>query len=149
MTDLGSVDPAKMSGLEFLRYATSLPDRTGIGSLLGIAADVLEEGHVIMSLEPRPEFANPLGTVHGGIFSTLLDSAMGCAVHTTLPAGAGYTTLGLTVNLVRAVPVDAERLIAEGTTVHVGGRTATAEGQVKDADGRLVAHATTNCMIFR
>jgi uncharacterized protein (TIGR00369 family) len=121
----------------------------GVGMLLGMTADHLEAGRVTFSLEPRPAFSNPLGTVHGGIISTLLDSAMGCAVHTSLPAGTGYTTLEIKVNFVRAVPIEGGRLTCEGTTVHVGGRVATTEGRVIDADGRLVAHGTSTCMLFR
>ncbi|GAB3495182.1 PaaI family thioesterase [Amycolatopsis cihanbeyliensis] len=147
-----AVDPAAMSGLELLRLAGTLPESErppGIGSLLGMEIDEVEEGRVVFSLRPRPEFANPLGTVHGGIPSTLLDSAMACAVHTTLPAGAGYTSLELKVNFVRTIRLDEELLLGEGTVIHVGGRTATAEGRVTDATGRLLAHGTTTCMLFR
>jgi uncharacterized protein (TIGR00369 family) len=124
-------------------------DGVGVGVLLGMTADDLAPGRVTFSLEPRPAFSNPLGTVHGGIISTLLDSAMGCAVHTSLPAGTGYTTLEIKVNFVRAVPIEGGRLTCEGTTVHVGGRVATTEGRVTDAAGRLVAHGTSTCMLFR
>ncbi|RFU37543.1 PaaI family thioesterase [Actinomadura logoneensis] len=120
----------------------------GVGALLGMTAEALEPGRVVFGLTPDPKFANPLGTVHGGVLSTLLDSAMSCAVHTTLPEGAGYTTLELKVNFVRAVPVQGGRLTCEGTTVHVGRRVATAEGRVLDGDGRLVAHGTATCMVF-
>ncbi|MER7548225.1 PaaI family thioesterase [Actinomadura sp.] len=120
----------------------------GIGTLLGITAESLEPGRVVFALTPRPDFSNPLGTVHGGIMSTLLDSAMACAVHTSLAEGAGYTTLELKVNFVRAVPLDGGRLVCEGTTVHVGRKVATAEGRITDADGRLVAHGTTTCLLF-
>lgn len=111
--------------------------------------DELDEGRVVLSLSTKPDFANPLGSVHGGIAATLLDSALGCAVHTTLPAGVGFTTLELKVNYIRTVAVDAGRLTAEGTTIHVGRRTATAEGRVTDERGKLIAHATTTCMILR
>lgn len=80
--------------------------------------------------------------------STLLDSAMACAVHTSLPAGASYTSLELKVNFVRPVPLEGGRLVCEGTTVHMGRRVATAEGRVTNADGKLVAHGTTTCMVF-
>ncbi|MEU9024628.1 PaaI family thioesterase [Actinomadura sp. NPDC048394] len=120
----------------------------GIGALLGMAAEELEPGRVVFSLAPRTDFSNPLGTVHGGVLSTLLDSAMGCAVHTSLPEGAGYTTLELKVNFVRAVPLEGGRLTCEGTTVHVGRKVATAEGRIVNQDGKLVAHGTTTCMIF-
>lgn len=120
----------------------------GIGALLGMTAESLEPGRVVFALTPRDDFSNPLGIVHGGIISTLLDSAMGCAVHTSLPEGASYTTLELKVNFVRAVPLEGGRLVCEGTTVHVGRKVATAEGRVVNADGKLVAHGTTTCMVF-
>jgi uncharacterized protein (TIGR00369 family) len=81
--------------------------------------------------------------------ATLLDSAMGCAVHSTLPAGAGYTTLELKVNFVRPITSETGRILCEGTVVHRGGRVATAEGRVfAEADGALLAHGTTTCLIF-
>ncbi|MGW7263289.1 PaaI family thioesterase [Streptomyces sp. NPDC054842] len=99
----------------------------------------------------HPDFANPLGAVHGGIAGPLLDSAMDCAVHTTLPAGNGYTTLELKVNHIRAARTDGQTLTAEGTVIHAGRRTAAAaaaEGKVLDDRGKLVAHATTTCVIL-
>ncbi|MFI0484545.1 PaaI family thioesterase [Actinomadura sp. 9N215] len=120
----------------------------GIGALLGMTAEALEPGRVVFALTPRSDFSNPLGTVHGGIMSTLLDSAMGCAVHTSLPDGAGYTTLELSVNFVRPVPLEGGRLVCEGTTVHVGRKLATAEGRIRNENGKLVAHGTTTCMVF-
>ncbi|WP_446466452.1 PaaI family thioesterase [Streptomyces sp. BRA346] len=92
--------------------------------------------------------SQPPGTVHGGIAAILLDSAMACAVHTTLPAGASYTTLELKVNYVRAARTDGQTLTAEGTVIHAGRRTATAEGKVLDDQGNLIAHGTTTCMIL-
>nr|WP_239003760.1 PaaI family thioesterase [Nocardia panacis] len=139
-----------MSGLELLRAVMAMPEKPrSIGSLMGIDAEEIEFGRVVFALETRPDFANPLGTTHGGICATLLDSAMGCAVHTALEAGLGYTTLELKVNYIRAVPTDGRRLVATGTTIHVGRTTATAEGRVLDAEGRLVAHGTTTCVILR
>jgi uncharacterized protein (TIGR00369 family) len=114
-----------------------------------MSVESLEPGRAVFTLKTRPEFGNPLGTLHGGIFSTLLDSAMGCAVHTSLPEGASYTTLELSVNFVRAVRLDGVGLRCEGTTIHVGGRLATTEGRITDDDGRLVAHGTSTCMVFR
>lgn len=145
-----TVDPTTMSGLELLRWAAEQPkDRPSIGRLLGMTFDELEEGRAVLSVSTKPDFANPLGAVHGGIAATLLDSALGCAVHTTLPAGVGFTTLELKVNYIRTVAVTGERLTAVGTTIHVGRRTATAEGRVTDERGKLIAHATTTCMILR
>ncbi|HEY0035194.1 MAG TPA: PaaI family thioesterase, partial [Longimicrobium sp.] len=92
---------------------------------------------------------NPIGVVHGGLAATMADSAMGCAVHSTLPAGAGYTTLEFKINFVRPLTRDTGRVLCEARTIHVGGRVATAEARVTDAEGRLYAHATTTCMVFR
>lgn len=150
MTSTDKVDLAALSGLELLRTAFTLPDRPRfIGDLLGMEADEIEHGKVVFAVRTRQDFANPLGNTHGGICATLLDSVMGCAVHTTLEAGVGYTTLELKVNYIRSVPTDGRRLTATGTTIHVGRTTATAEGRVVDEEGKLVAHATTTCVIFR
>ncbi|MBF6364364.1 PaaI family thioesterase [Nocardia puris] len=150
MSTAAPIDPAQLSGLELLRTALALEDRPPvIGDLLGFEVEEIEHGRVTFALHTRPEFANPLGTTHGGICATLLDSVMGCAVHTTLEAGVGYSTLELKINYIRAVPTDGRKLTATGTTIHVGRTTATAEGRALDAEGRLVAHATTTCVIFR
>lgn len=145
-----TVDITTMSGLDLMRWAQSQQpvDIPNIGRLLGIRLDEVEHGRMVMSLDTQPDFANPLGTVHGGIAATLLDSVMGCAVHTTLPPLVGYTTLELKVNYIRAVQTDGRTLTAEGTIVHSGRRIATAEGKVTDERGRLIAHATTTCMII-
>jgi len=141
---------AELSGLELMRQMASATDPPAfIGTLIGLSIDEVEYGDVTMSLKTRPDMANPLGTLHGGICATLLDSAMGCAVHTRLDAGVGYGTLELKVNYIRSVPVDGVKLTAKAKTIHVGGKTATAEGRVYDPDGRLVAHGTTTCMIHR
>ncbi|MEU3536688.1 PaaI family thioesterase [Streptomyces murinus] len=145
-----TVDFAAMTGLELMRWVQSErpADLPSIGRLLGMRFDEVEHGRVVVSLDTRPDFANPLGTVHGGIAATLLDSAMGCAVHTTLPAGVGYTTLELKVNYIRAARTDGQTLKAEGTVIHAGRRTATAEGKVLDDQGKLIAHATTTCIVL-
>jgi uncharacterized protein (TIGR00369 family) len=141
---------AGLSGLELLRRVQAQEHPTpGIATLLGMSISSVEEGRVVFEVDVKPEFSNPLGTVHGGIHATLLDSAMGCAVHSTLPAGAGYTTLELSVNYIRAVGLTAGRITCTGSVIHAGGRTATAEGRVLDDQGRLLAHGTTTCMIFR
>ncbi|WP_260609234.1 PaaI family thioesterase [Streptomyces sp. WAC 01325] len=110
--------------------------------------DEVQKGRIVISIETQPEFSNPMGTVHGGIISTLLDSVMGCAVHTCLPAGTAYATLELKVNFIRAAAVKGLELVGEGTVIHLGRRTATAEGKVHDSGGKLVAHATTTCIIL-
>lgn len=144
------VDVASMSGLELLRWIQQHDndDVPSIRRLLGMRFDEVDLGRVEMSLTTIPDFTNPLGTVHGGICATMLDSVMGCAVHSTLPAGVSYTTLELKVNYIRAAQVDGRKLSATGTVIHVGRRSATAEGKVFDENGKLIAHATTTCMVF-
>jgi uncharacterized protein (TIGR00369 family) len=145
-----TIDPQTMTGLELLTFIADNPETfTGIGALLGMRAAEVSHGRVVFAVEPQPAFANPLGVVHGGICATLLDSAMGCAIHSTLEAGVGFSTLELSVNYIRSVPTDGGRLTATGTTIHVGRTTATAEGRVIDEQGRLVAHGTTTCIIQR
>ena len=108
----------------------------------------VEPGLAIFQGEPLHRHYNPLGSVHGGWFATLLDSALGCAVHSKLPAGKAYTTLELKVNIVRALTVDVARVRAEGRVIHLGGQTATAEARLVGPDGKLYAHATTTCLVF-
>jgi uncharacterized protein (TIGR00369 family) len=110
----------------------------------------VEEGRIVFAADAAPWMLNPIGSVHGGAIATMLDSAVGCAVHTTLPAGVGYTTLELKLNFVRGVRVDDGQLLAEGKVIHRGGTTAIAEGRLTAAsDGRLLAHATTTCLILK
>jgi uncharacterized protein (TIGR00369 family) len=104
---------------------------------------------VVFEATPEREHYNPIGSVHGGFAATLLDSAMGCAVHSTLPAGTGYTTLELSVNYVRPMTVDSGPVRVEGTIVHGGRRQATAEGRLVSVEsGKLLAHGKTTCLIF-
>jgi uncharacterized protein (TIGR00369 family) len=112
--------------------------------------DLLEVEHGKAVFEGLPQFRhyNPLGTVHGGFAMTLLDSCLGCCVHTTLAKGEGYTTLEVKVNLVRAITKDTGMIRATGRLIHRGRTTATAEGDIRDASGNLLAHGTTTCMIF-
>jgi uncharacterized protein (TIGR00369 family) len=139
-----------MSGIEYLR-AMMDGDLPGppIVALLGFGFVEIEEGRVVFECEPAEYHYNPIGSVHGGLACTLFDSAMGCAVHTELPAGVGYTTVELKVNFLRPITTDTGRLLCEGTTIHVGGRIATAEARLTDESGRLYGHATTTCMVFR
>jgi uncharacterized protein (TIGR00369 family) len=116
--------------------------------VLGIVNDAVDDGVVAFTMTPQELHYNPMGVVHGGVLSLLLDSAMGCAVHSTLPAGTGYTTVDLHVTFVRPATVDSGTLRAEGRALHVGGRVATAEGRITDAAGRLLAHATESCLIM-
>ena len=139
-----------MTGLEFLRgIADGKLPGAPIADLLGFAPVEAEEGRVVFAAVPEQRHYNPIGSVHGGLAATLLDSAMGCAVHSTLPAGVAYTTLELKVNFVRPITSETGRILCEGTLVHRGGRVATAEGRVfAEADGALLAHGTTTCLIF-
>ncbi len=107
-----------------------------------------EEGRVVFEGEPTESFFNPLGTIHGGWTSAILDSAMACAVHTTLAAGQGYTTVEMKLNFVRPVLPSSGRLTCEGVVIHRGGTLATSEGRLFDAAGKLLAHGTETCMIF-
>jgi uncharacterized protein (TIGR00369 family) len=106
------------------------------------------QGRALFQGTPGPAHLNPMGTVHGGWYATLLDSAMGCAVHTMMPAGRGYTTAELGVNLVRAIGSKAPRVRAEGKVIHCGRQLATAEARLYGPDGTLYAHATTTCLVF-
>ena len=138
-----------LSGLELMRRgAAAESPGPPIARLLGMRLTEADPGRVVFELVPGEQHYNPIGAVHGGIASTLLDSCMACAVHTTLPAGTGYTSLELKVNFVRPITIETGRLRAEGRVVHAGRRVATAEGRVVDGEGRLYAHGTTTCLIL-
>ena len=138
-----------MSGLDYLRAiaAGELPPPP-IGALLDFRPVEVESGRVVFAGNPGEQHYNPIGVVHAGFAATLLDSAMGCAVQTLQPAGTGYTTLELKVNLVRALTRDTGPVKCEGKVIHPGRRAATAEGRLEDEAGRLYAHATTTCLIM-
>lgn len=138
-----------MPGIEFLRAIRDgrLP-APPIARLLGFDLVEVEPGHAVFELVPGEQHYNPIGGVHGGIAMTLLDSAMGCAVQTHMPAGGGYTTLEAKTNLVRPITSATGRLRAIGKLVHLGKRVATAEGRLEDEQGKLYAHATTTCLIL-
>jgi uncharacterized protein (TIGR00369 family) len=119
-----------------------------VAMLVGFVFEEVEAGRIVMSLVPDEVHYNPLGMVHGGITATLLDTVMGCAVHSTLPAGRGYTTLSINVNYIRAVTTSTGRIVATGTVEHSGRSTAIARGTVHDMKGRLLANAQTTCMLF-
>ncbi len=105
-------------------------------------------GEAIFQGTPQTKHLNPMGTVHGGWYATLLDSAVGCAVHTMMPPGRGYTTAELSVNLVRGAVPGKEPLRVIGKVLHCGKQLATAEGRIVDAADKLYAHATTTCLVF-
>ena len=140
----------ELGGLEYMRrLADDQSLRPPVASLLDFEAPEVGEGEAVFYIVPQEIHYNPIGTVHGGILSTLLDSAMGCAVHTLLPRTDAYTTLELKVNFVRPVTVDTGRIRTEGRVVHMGGKVATAEGRILDEGGTLYAHATTTCLLMR
>ena len=139
-----------LSGLEYLqKIVTGELPRPPISALLDFGLTELSEGRAVFTVEPAEYHYNPIGVVHGGLAAILLDSAMGCAVQSTLPAGAGYTTLEIKVNYVRPMKVGTGQVRCEAEVIHVGGRTATAEGRIVDEEGKLYAHGTTTCIIFR
>ncbi len=139
-----------MSGIHFLRAIRDdrLP-APPIAELLGFKLVEVELGHAVFEVLPGEQHYNPIGVVHGGLAMTLLDSAMGCAVQTQMPAGGGYTTLEAKTNLVRAITAKTGTLRAIGKVVHLGSRVATAEGRLVDPAGKLYAHATTTCIVLR
>ena len=117
---------------------------------MGFEPVEVERGPRVFDARARREHYNPIGAVHGGVAATLLDSAMGCAVHTTLPAGTGYTTLELKVNYVRAMTSDTGPVRCEGEVVHRGGTVMTAEGRIwEESGGALLAHGTCTCLVLR
>jgi uncharacterized protein (TIGR00369 family) len=140
---------AGLTGLEVFEAMLSgrIP-QAPIGRTLDFTLVRTSFGEAVFQGRPGRPHYNPLGSVHGGWFATLLDSAVGCAVHTTLPAGKGYTTLELKLNIVRALSDRVPLVRAEGRVVHGGKQVATAEGRLVGHDGRLYAHATTTCLIF-
>ncbi|MEV6595993.1 PaaI family thioesterase [Actinoplanes sp. NPDC051346] len=137
------------SGLELLQAmaAGEIPPPP-VMHLIDVVGMDVAEGSVTIHMDPQEFHYNLLGSVHGGVLSTLLDTGAACAVQTTLPAGVGYTSLDLTVKFLRPVTLSSGRLTTTGTVLQRGRRTALAEARMTDAAGRLVAHATSSCMIF-
>jgi uncharacterized protein (TIGR00369 family) len=140
---------AAMSGLAFLEaILRGEQPPAPIAELLGFRLCDVEVGSVAFEGTPAACHYNPIGTVHGGYAATLLDSAMGCAVHSVLEAGTGYTTLEMKVNLVRPITAMTGPVRAEGTLVHRSRRIATSEAKLVDAADRLLAHASCTCLLF-
>ncbi|HWW46866.1 MAG TPA: PaaI family thioesterase [Xanthobacteraceae bacterium] len=140
---------AAMSGLEFLQamFAGELP-HAPMMQKIGFTHGSAEKGLVTFRAVPTIEHYNPIGSVHGGFAATLLDSAMGCAVQSMLPAGTLYTTLEFKVSLLRAITTETGEVVAEGRALNVGRRVGTSEGKLFDGKGRLLAHGTTTCLVF-
>ena len=144
-------EAAGMSGLEQLRavFDPNRPEREpGIGKTMGFSIVEIEEGRVVFGGRPDESVYNPIGTVHGGYAATLLDSAVGCAVHSALKAGQGYTTLELKVAYHRPMTKDTGPVRAEGKVIQVGRRAAFAEGRLTDLEGRVYATATSTLLVF-
>lgn len=139
----------RLTGLEFLKGIQEgrLPPPP-IATLLGFALAEVEEGRALFVGTPDFRLYNPIGSVHGGYIATLLDSAMSCAVQTTLPAGFGYTTVEIKVNFVRAVTDKTGAVRAEGRIINAGKRIGTSEGRLTDGQGRLLAHGTATCLVL-
>ena len=140
---------ASMAGLDFVRaiFEGKLP-APPIMQTVEPFDSTAEPGVVVIHSTPSFRHYNPIGSVHGGYAATLLDSAMGLAVHTMLPAGTGYTTLEFKISFIKGMTEDTGPVRTEGRTLSVGRRTATAEARITDAEGRLLAHATTTCLVF-
>ncbi len=147
VTPVGTVK--SLSGLELLRgiVAGRLP-QPPIAKTLNFYLIEVDEGRAVFQGTPQTGYGNPLGSIHGGWAATLLDSCMACAVHSTVPAGQGYTTVEFKVNLVRPVFADSGPLRAEGKVVNAGRTIATSEGRLVGPDGKLYAHGTETCLIF-
>ena len=142
---------AGRTGLELLRemFEGRLP-KPPIAELMDFTGTEVSDGHAVFAGTPGEYMYNPIGSVHGGYAMTLLDSAMGCAIHSTLAADELYTTLEVKVNFIRPITADTGRVRCEGTVVHRGGRIATAEGKViAEESGKLLAHGSTTCLVIR
>ncbi|KAA1421231.1 hotdog fold thioesterase [Nocardioides humilatus] len=147
--DIDLAELATMTGLETMEAiaAGALPPPT-IAVLLGMSVVDIAEGRATFELSPDERMLNPLGTVHGGIAATILDSCLGCAVHTTLAPGEGYTTAQLNLHYLRPMFPGMGPVRATGTVIHRGRKQATAEGKLVGPDGKVIAHGTTTCLIL-
>lgn len=142
-------DTRNMTGLELMLSVMQGSRPTpSIGHTMDFLLVEVSTGQAVFQGAPGLKYFNPMGTVHGGWYATLLDSALGCAVHTLMPAGRAYTTSQLSLNIVKAIPPQVQRVRAEGKVIHCGRQLATAEARLVGPDGTLYAHATTNCLVF-
>ena len=140
----------EMDGMTFFgeMLAGRLPPPP-IAATLAFSWVSVEPGRVVFEITPAEFHYNPIGSMHGGVYATLCDSACGCAVHSLLPARAFYTSLDLATRFIRPVTAGTGRLLCEGTVAHFGSRTALAHARLTDENGKLYADATSNCMLFR
>lgn len=141
----------ELTGLEFIQgvAAGEIPPPP-IAVLLGMEISAVEQGRVVFSAIPGERHYNPIGLVHGGLAATLIDSAAGCAIHSTLPPGVGYGTIDLHVTYVGPVHASTGRVDCEARVIHAGSRVATAEARLlRASDGKVLAHGTSTCLIQR
>ncbi|HEX4386214.1 MAG TPA: PaaI family thioesterase [Myxococcales bacterium] len=142
--------PPGMTGLEAMRAVMrGEHPAPAIARTMDFTLIEVEEGSVLFACVPQEFHYNPIGLVHGGLAATLLDSCMGCAVHTTMPAGATYSTLELKVSYLKGITLETGRVLARGIVLQSGRSAAFAEGRLEDGKGRLLAHATTTCIVKR
>lgn len=150
--DYGIIDPAEarmLTGYELIkRIRDGAFPAPPIAKLFNFQLTEVDPGRAVFTGQPSIDFYNPIGSVHGGFAATLLDSCMGCAIHSSLAAGIGYTTLEIKVSFLRPILENTGPLRAEGKIISVGKRVGTAEGRIVDAEGKLYAHGTTTCLIF-
>jgi uncharacterized protein (TIGR00369 family) len=140
----------ELSGLEYMQKlaAGELPV-SGMSELMGFRLAEVSAGHAVIIITPEERHYNGLGIVHGGLAATLLDSALGVAINTMMPAGRFFTTLEMKINYVRPIRHETGEVRCVAKVIHVGGRVATAAGRVEGANGKLYAHGTATCMLFR
>lgn len=147
---IGAQAARNLSGLEYLLAMKNgtLPVPP-VMKLIGLEGFEAMEGRVVFAFTPEESHYNPIGTVHGGVITTVLDSAMGCTVHSTLPAGVGYTTLELKVNFLRPLTTQTGLVRCAGRIIHSGSKSALVEAQLTDGPGKVYAHAVSTCLILR
>lgn len=148
----GVVDAAEATGQDGIDFLRGMIEQRypapPIARSMGFILTEVDPGRAVFEGTPTADFFNPLGTIHGGWTATILDSALGCCVHTIIKAGQAYTTVEMKVNYVRALMPDTGLVRCEGKVIHAGARIATSEARLVDGKGRLIAHATETCMIF-
>ena len=148
----GVAKPEQIAGLNGLEMMQAMLrgdiPYAAIAKTLDFAIVEVDPGRAVFQGTPGPAHLNPMGSIHGGWYATMLDSALGCAIHTMMPPGRGYTTAELSVNLVRAIGLKVQRVRAEGKVIHCGRQLATAEARLFGPDGTLYAHGTTTCLVF-
>ena len=146
----GAKEAMQMSGMDYLQAMGDnkfpLPP---LLHTLDFSVATLESGNVVFEFTPQEFHYNPIGTVHGGVITAILDSAMGCSVHSLLPAGKGYTTLELKVNFLKAITINTGKLKTIGKVINLGGRTALVEAQLVDENNTVYAHAVSTCLILK